>query len=437
MSSSVSEPMTQRLFDLLERLRRLRRGRSGNPALTRLDNDAGHARGHLRRQLKGDIRMSAEDLFGIFDLLEADPEEYVSAARHGRVPLDLWLSEMVQEDRRQLRLLRPDGKARSPRDLDASLLRLDELLRLGKPEAADRGPYLAAGAALEGQDNREAGSLLFRVWDLLGASFRISSRYSCSAACYHRALKLSQNRPLDRAHILRRACYLASDQCEFEAALCFAEEAQDAYRRHFELAGLGRAWIDSAIVLTIRGHREDAVQRYQAGLQVLDDDPFYCLAAYQGMGLCLVRLGRIEEAREYLRRGQDLHRGMPKGPEQLTGLHWLSAEIALSEGDLYSSRVLLERIRSIHLGGADPLEVAAVSLRLAKVLLLLADFEALERLSVNTAQLMAPLRRHQYARSALIEFHRLLIEKKLTGKRLDRLFLDFIRRGRSTRRVVP
>ena len=82
--------------------------------------------------------MSVEDLFEVFDLLGAEPEELFAAARRGGTPLDLWLGEMANEDRRQLRLLRPTGEAAS-RDLEAALSRLGERLRLGEQGASAPG----------------------------------------------------------------------------------------------------------------------------------------------------------------------------------------------------------------------------------------------------------------------------------------------------------
>ncbi len=86
------------------------------------------------------------------------------------------------------------------------------------------------------------------------------------------------------------------------------------------------------------------------------------------------------------------------------GLHWLSAEIALGEGDFYTGRALLEGIQTTHSDGSDPFELAIVGLRLAKALLLLADFPALAKLTARTTQLMSPLRRHPFAQATLARF---------------------------------
>ncbi len=435
MSSSPWEQTLQRLLDLLERLRRLRRGRSGVPALTRLDAAAGHSRGHLRRQLKGEIRMSAGDLFRAFELLGAGPEEHLAAARRGRTPLELWLGETAREDRWQLRALRAPRRTPAPGDLDAALRRLDELLRLGQPEAAETGPYLAALAALEEQGGAEAEDLRFRTWDLLGAAYRFAARYSASAHCYLQALRLTAGHPLKRARILRRGCYLATDQCDFDDALYFADQAGEIYLRQHRLPDVGRAWIDSAITLDKCGCGGGAVPRFEAGLSLLDEDVFYRFSGLQSLSLCHVYLGNLDEARVLLERAQQLE--MHRGPRQLDGLHWIAAEIALLEDGFLTARVLFERIRYIRSKASDPFQLAAVNLRLAKALVKLADLDALDEVSTRTTQLMTPLKRHPFALATLTDFHRLSFERKLSGKHLDRLYFDLVKRGRATRRAPP
>lgn len=432
MSSSASGKQARHLYEILERMRRLRRGRSGDPALTTLDTAAGHARGHLRRQLKGEIRMSVEDLFELFDLLGAEPGELFDAARRGTTPLDLWLGEMAREDRRQLRLLRPTG-AEAPSDLDAALRRLNERLRLGEHAATAPGPFLAAIAALEEDVGDEAGELRFRTWEALGDSFRISAHYSAAAHCFRRALGLAREKPLAKARILRRACYLATDQCDFEAALCFADEAQAIHLYHFRLPDLGRSWIATGIALMFMGRYQQATLRFKAGLKLVADDLFYCIAAWQSIGLCQAWGRDLAGAKESLGKAQAIYRRMPTGRRQAVGLHSLAAEIALAEGDYLTARVLFERIRAIYSQTGHLLDYAAVSMRLAKTLLLLGNQETLSRVVAETTQLITPLSRYRLATAILAELHRSAAAGKLSAKLLDRLFFEFRKRSRATR----
>ncbi len=434
MRSSPTEPMIQRLLGLLERLRGLRRGRSGDPALSELDTAAGRSRGHLRRQLKGEIRMSAGDLFRIFDLLGADPEEYLAAARRGRTPLELWLGETAREDRRQLRALRPARRAPAPPDLDGALRHLDRLLRLGQPEASETGPFLAALDTLAGDDSTEAGELRFRTWDLLGASYRFSARYSASAHCYFQALRQAAGRPLKRARILRRGCYLATDQCDFDDALHFADQAAEIYLHQRRLADVGRALIDSAITLFYMGRHQDAQARFELGLKVLDEDSQYRIAAQQSIGLCQVYCKKLVEAKRSLRLAYGSYNRMRAGPRQTTGLRLLAAEIALAEDDFLTAKTLLERVRSCYSETGNQLDYAAVSLRLAKALLLLGRHEDLLEVVSESTQLITSLSRHRLATAILGELQRCCTDGNLSARLLDQLYFEFKKRARTTRK---
>ena len=433
MSSAASDERLRQVLDLLERLRSLRRGRGGDPALTRLDAAAGHSRGHLRRQLKGQIKMSAEDLFRAFELLGTEPEELLAAARQGRAPLDLWLGEMAREDRDQLRLLKVKRSHVAPSDLEAALGELSDRLRRGEQGDFDTGPLVAAVTELEEEVGEEAEELCFRTWDVLGAAFRSSGHYSASAQCFRRALALAREQPLRQAQTLRRACYLGTDQCEFEAALGFVGEAQALYLHHFRLPDIGRAWIDGGITLQKMGAKQDAAQRFEAGLHLVAEDQLYCIAAWQGIGLQQAWDRHLPEARESLVRAQAVYQGMPAGLQQAAGLHWLAAEIALADGDALNARVLLERVRALHSEAGSQLNVAAASLRLAKTLLLLGDRDELSRLVTEVTGLITPLARYKAATAILADLHRTFAAGQLSVGLLDRLFFDFQKRAKATR----
>lgn len=433
MDSNTSGSTIRRLFELLERLRKLKHGRRGSPVLTQLDTLTGHARGHLRRQLKGEIGMSAKALFGVFDLLGVEPEEMLSAARLGRTPLDLWLGEKAREDRHQLRRLRSAGDTPYPRNLDTALDDLDNCLKRGEFAATDLRPYLAALEVLELDGCEQAEARLFRTWDLLGAAFRASAQYSAAAHCYRQALSLTHKRPIARATILRRALYLATDECEFQDALYFVDQAQEIYRRTFRLPDLGRAWIDSGITLLYLGRLGEAETRFEAGLKLIDEDLYYQVAALQNIGLCHAYSNDVVEAKRSLQRCQELYKGTSAGPRLTVGLYWLSGEIALAENDYLTAKVLFEKVRAIYIANDQLLDCAAVCLRLAKTLLLLGDQEELMGVVREAMGLITPLSRYKLATAILADLQRSAMAGKLSSKLLDRLSFEFRKRARATR----
>jgi len=113
------------------------------------------------------------------------------------------------------------------------------------------------------------------------------------------------------------------------------------------------------------------------------------------------------------------------------GSLWLSAEVAIGEKNLQTARRLLERIEAIQTKSSRMLDLAYVGLRLARVLLLLRDSESLGQLNVRMCLLLELLGRHPFAQAALMDFNRLVIDRRLSTKNLERLTIELALRGRA------
>lgn len=429
MESKLPEETRERLFDLLERLRKLRHGRPGEPALTRLDSSIGRSRGYLRRQLKGEIRMSATDLFRVFELLGADPEEYISAARHGLIPAEIWLGELAREGQGEVRAWRKIGPELAPLDLNQALCRLDELLRLGSPKVIDMTPYFSAVSKLKKPADHEEKLLCLRTWMHLGTSYRQRGALPLSAYCYRQALFLCEDSPLYKAHILRRVCFLASDALDTNSSLHFANQAIAIYMHHLQSAYVGRALIDSALALA-RAEPHRAARSLAAGLRFLEDDTFYQLSACQALGHYHTLVGNLNEAHDYLREAKDIYTRMRKGPRQQASFDWLSADIALREHDFNTALFLFDKVRHNHLISSRPDRLALMNLRMAKIYTQTNDRHRLAELNAETINLTMSLRSVPIQR-LITEFHRRFIDRTLTVQSLDHIYFRIIQLGSS------
>ena len=425
------EETTERLFDLLGRLRRLRRGQPGDPALTRLDSRSGRARGHLRRQLKGDIRMSVEELFQTCDLLGADPEEYIAAARQGATPVDLLLGELKRENPREFCELldaRHEEVPANPMSLEdlAELLReLYDLLRSGAPAAREPSPYAAALARLEEFDDDRATYLRSYTWMLLGTTFRQRGAFSAAAHCYRQAMFFSKARSFQRARVLHRVSSLAVP-FDPTSSLVVLEEVRGVYLHNLRFAEVGRSLVNSALILS-RVAPKKAEDYYEASFQFLSEDKYGRFSALQGSGMTCLNLGRPDLARTRLKMAERTYRCMAPGMRQQASLDWLSGEIAGVEGDFTRALVHFENLRNSDYVRLQPARIAVVNLRLAKISFRLGDWQEIARVNAHTVNLMPSLRRQSEQTAVLAEFHRRVIDRALTSHSLDRLYNELLR----------
>lgn len=439
----------------------------GHRSAAKIDLQLGRSEGYLGRVLRGEIGLQAEMLFRILYTLQVDPVAFFASVlglhvdprsclqrlRRGlaetrekptiALPRDLW---------RRLQRLSP-GRRSKPSSGDASsddtssddtspdatssgdtssdptlsdrLLDADER-RFHDPRAAARSLADLLPRVLR-QAEARPGDVMTR--QLLARGLAVAASTERRHAAPRRAARLLDaalalmQAPHDSsnldAEMLERAGYQLADQGDIAPALELARQATDRHLHLGNLAGVGRCFVLRAVVAFHRGDSRAAAELYAAALRYLPPGAWQNrFTAWQGMGLCHLQLGDIDQADACAQQAESLHLSGQ-------GLHWwrlrwLQAEIAFRQQNLERAERLYRQCQGAFDDANLPLDVAQLALHLTKVLLAARKMHQVRTVAAGCMALHRPLRRHGEARALLEDLARRALTCELSSTWLDK-----------------
>ncbi len=436
----VVDRHTRRLLDHLRRVREL----YGAERFDEIDQLQGRSPGHLSRILRRARRpasgrrgsLSVQDLFGYLETMAVAPQDFFAGAFGPPTNLHrLLLAELESATPAEVRKLKatlrrsPAGKPPTPEEI-----RELEQLRFSDLAAAETRTFDALAALRAIDADRETAERLAEVWGVLASVSRTRARFSAAAHCLRQGLEVAGEWGLDgaRAGLLQRACYLAGDQNEYQAAVAIAHEAMAVYVLRHDLPGVGKTLVDSAVMFRLMGELGAAIQAYQSSLHYLPEESLLNrFAVCQGLGNCFLVCGELQQAERCLSDALAALDSLPAGPSRMrASAQWLRAEIAIEKGDFESAECDLRAVLAIYLSNGNIFDLATCSLRLSKVLFLLGKTSDLRELAFQMDSLIKPLqRKHEFLAAALMQFIRAAFAGELTSGLIDRIYLQFKGRG--------
>ncbi len=240
---------------------------------------------------------------------------------------------------------------------------------------ADIGMKLLA--KVEERTAAEHPALRARAKAILGSSFRRTGRLTDAEKSYAEALEIYSGleEPLDQADLYRRMAHLRRDQGRHREALDFTRQAALGFLAARDRHSYGRVMNVEGTIYAATGNFHVALRRFGKALANLDygksAHAFY--AAQNNFVAALVRHpdptpGQLAEALEALRSHDARRRRRPTVTSAI--LRYLEALVMLRSGTTRARarRLLLGARHDLSELGM-PLDVAAVSLDLAKVYL--------------------------------------------------------------------
>jgi len=217
---------------------------------------------------------------------------------------------------------------------------------------------------------------------------------------------------------------LRLDQRRLPEAEALLERAAVFYRREGDEKGLAKVVMQRGMVLRIAGDAQRALPCLETAVEAIDAeaDPELAISPRHSLVLCLVDLGRPEEARALLDRYRPLyHRlDLPLAPLWLA---WAEGKVAASLGE---DEVALDHLRTARDGYTErglEFDAALVCLDLAEVHLSRAETAEVKRLAERMAAAFADRGVDAEAARAVALCHRAALAEAVT--------LELIARTRS------
>ena len=463
----AAKPAMQRLLDALM----VERSLFGHGTAAEIDQQLGRSEGYLGRVLRGEIGLQVDMLFRIFEVLEVDPYAFFATV----VGIGIDPASRLRRLRRQLvpfkeepallladdvwkRLRRLQRQKKSPPSKpapassaaassavasnkaasteDAIPTWLDELIALDELRFSDPATACEATAALlhravqhvETHPRGPAPRLaLVRGLAIAASVERSRDAPRRAARLLLAALGLCHEREsILYGELLERTCYQLSDHDDHEVAAELARQASELYLSLDYLHGVGRALVGRATVAFRLGQVERSLNLFGAALRYLEPSAWQSrFAAYQGKGLCHLRLQQIDAARRAVCQAAGQHvtrQGLP-----WWRLLWLQAEVAYAQGELVEAEQLCRQCVDVFQADGHPLDAAQLSILLCKVLLAAGRSPELRRVAANSMALLRPLKPYGKACTILQDLTRRALTSELTatwldgaGQRLDR-----------------
>lgn len=414
-----------------------------------IDQRMGKSEGYLGRVLRGEVGLQIDTLFEALEVLGADPADFFGRAVGTRVRPDRLLRRLEGQDRgpvhpaleRLERLMAGEEAATPPAVSDPALEigalrdRLDKLdaARFSDPDEALQSAAAELANALrlaETTPGRQTMAVLCQALGASGSVYRVQARFGPAARCLRCALRLSRKWKLRqaRADLLQRTCYLLADQGEYRVAAEVARQAIDAYVLLNDLPGIGKALVDRAIMLAHGEHRKAAIEAYRASLGYLRKDRDWSnrYAVYQGLGWLYTELDDLDQAWRWVSKATTackIHEG-----QNWWRLLWLKGEIALKRDQPRVAAEVLREARDAFMQQDNPFDIAVISLRLAKALLLEGKVAEMQGIAADMMRLLKPLHQNKIASAAIHEFTCAALAGEVTVELLDRA-CEQIRKG--------
>ncbi len=413
--------------NILEVLATLRKHRVAET----VDRASGISPEKVRSRLRGHTKLTVEDLSALLAAMNVDPVEFAAWMEAGFHP-EVYLRKLEKKRPSQVRHLRALASRAPAKEYSAEEIREQadglEDLRPFDVDAAREG----ALEILRTTEHRPAvvdRDSLCEAWGIVGAIQRSRGRYSSAAYCLCRSLVmggLDEVSTVRRALIFQRIAYLLSDQGDFEHAEQVLGVALLTSTKADEWRVVGRVLVSTGVLNGKRARYEEAIGAYERSLRLMPEEEWHaCFSAYQGLGAAWAFRGELKESLANLKSALAVLDALPSPPPILKGVViWLRAEIQLLRDDLPAAGRGFDEVREIYIDqGMRPIDIALISLRLAKVLLLEGNHAELNELAHQMFALLGPIeRQNRLVSAAYAEFMSLTLRGKLTAEFLESLY---------------
>ncbi|MEE8523616.1 MAG: hypothetical protein V3T72_06760 [Thermoanaerobaculia bacterium] len=271
----------------------------------------------------------------------------------------------------QDRLLKRAPKRRySPAELAEMVGGLETLRFRDARDARRRAVEILRSGALEPDVAGEA-------WGVLGVLYRHRGHTAIAAFCLLQALRSGAS-PTVKARTLQRiAMLLLFNAGKPGQALQAIGRARKIYRLAEDGSGVGKTYVDEAVVHSNCGEHRLARRADRKALRYLDEeDRENFFAALQGLAVAAVFLGDAAEGFRYLEKAAAALADDACSRYLCTTVRWLQGELSLLLGQYGEAAehfvAVWDALLDLDIG---PLEVTLISLRVAKAYWLQGDRE--------------------------------------------------------------
>ena len=408
-----------RLYRRLLRHAEFVRADRGKGRLSEIDLLSGRSRGYFARILAGEIaQFNIHQLLKMLLVLGVDTRGFFAEAFGVCAERLMW--ELASENSHQVEYLKKRLRWAKAGNLKISRARLRhqvwelEERRMRERAAVKEETFQLSGVLASAYGSHEILELRCEVFGVLGAIHRTQGVLSSAAYCLGEALRISTRlaeKGLDeraqrsRAKTLQRVGDLAADTGELEHASTLLEAARELYLKLSDSRGVGRTLVDLGVIEGKSERHGEALEKFGQSLEVLpEDDMRQRFTALQGSGLCHLELGDIERAERFL--DQALEVAAMSGSRGLMSFPlWLRSKIHCARGELAQAVRDLREIQRLYLeGSSHPLDLALVSLEIARLLWLQGNGEGLQELTSEMMPLLGRLEKSPLVLAAIEEF---------------------------------
>ncbi len=418
------KPETDDILDVLAVLRKHRGGKT-------VDRPSGMTTDKIRSRLRGETHLTVVDLSALLASMGVDPVEFAAWRAAGFHP-EVYLRELEKKRPSQVRHLRALAARTPVQEYSAEEIRRQaeglEELRLFDVDAALQG----ALEILRTAEHRPAmvdRDSLCEAWGIVGAIQRSRGRGASAAYGLLQALVVGgagQVSTLRRTSTLQRVAYLMG----YEGDLDLSEQVLDIARligvREKDWQAVGRVMVSWGGFVGRGGRLGESIDAYSTSLQLLPPGEWYGrFSAYQGLGVSWAFRGDLDESLTQLEKALEVLEPVAVAPPIIRyGALWLRAEILMLRGNLSAARSDFQRVKEIFVArGMTPIDIALVSLRLAKILLLEGNRVEFHQISRQMFALLRAIERQNGLLSAAYaEFMNLTVQGKVTVEFLESLY---------------
>ncbi len=413
--------------DILEVLAVLRKHRGGG----KVDRAIGMSTEKVVSRLRGETHLTVGDLSALLAGMEVDPVEFAAWMDAGFHP-EVYLRKLARKRPGQVRHLRALATRAPAEGYSAEEIweKADglEMLRLFDVDAAREGALEVLRTA-EHRPGVVGRDSVCEAWGIVGAIQRGRGRYSSSAYCLRRSLVIGGPGDVPtvrRALIFQRLAYLVSDQGDFEQADQVLGVALLTSTKAKDWRAVARVLVSMGVLNGKRDRLDESIEAYERSLRMLlAEEWLYRFSAYQGLGISWTFRGKLSKALVQLNHALGVV-GALSSPSPMIKcvVLWLRAEILLLRQELPAAKTDFEAVRQIFLAQEmRPIDIALVSLRLAKILILEGGHAELDELTRQMFSLLGPIeRQNKLASGAFSEFMNLTLRGELTADFLERLY---------------
>ncbi len=412
---------------ILEVLATLRRHRGA----AAVDRASGLSSAKVRSRLRGETALTVGELSALLGGLEVDPVEFAAWREAGFHP-EAYLRQLAAKRPTQVRHIR-DLAAREPaRRSTAEEIREQaeglEVLRLFDVAAAREGALEVLRTAEHRPEVVDRESVC-EAWGIVGAIQRSRGRSASAAHGLLKALVVGgagQVSTVRRTSTLQRVAYLMSYEGNFEQAEGVLEGGRLIGVRALDWRAVGRVLVSLGALLGRVGRLEESIDAHETSLRLLPAAEWHLrFAAYQGLGLSWASRGDLQSALTKLDSALEVLECLESAPPSIKcWVLWLRAEILLARQDLPAAELGFKAVRTIYIAqGMSSIDIAVVSLRLAKVMLLQGEFAELKELAHQMFVLLGRIEREsRLVSGAFASFLRLGVRGELTAEFLESLY---------------